>query len=133
MIGVRYWRRQDLVCRQAVELVTDYLEGALPRAQRRRFEAHLASCRDCPEYLAQIRATIALAGSVTPADLSPRVRYDLVVLYRRWQGDGDPGRVDLLQAEGLAGNRASANGPWVQGRRVRDAAGSGSQPYPEVL
>jgi anti-sigma factor RsiW len=27
-----------------VELVTDYLEGALPDAERLRFEAHLAEC-----------------------------------------------------------------------------------------
>ena len=28
-------RRKDLVCQQAVELVTDYLEGALSRRDRR--------------------------------------------------------------------------------------------------
>jgi anti-sigma factor RsiW len=76
-----------LVCRQAVELVTGYLEGALPRAQRRRFEAHLADCPDCPEYLAQIRAVIAVAGSITPEDLAPHVRSELISLYRRWRAD----------------------------------------------
>jgi hypothetical protein len=30
------------------------------------FEAHLAHCPDCPEYLAQMRAIVALAGRVTP-------------------------------------------------------------------
>ncbi len=59
--------RREIVCQQAVELVTDYLEGTLPRAARRRFEKHLAACPHCTEYLAQIRATIRLAGSVTPA------------------------------------------------------------------
>jgi len=34
--------RRDIVCQQAVELVTGYLEGSLARAGRRRFEAHLA-------------------------------------------------------------------------------------------
>ena len=33
--------RRDIVCRQAVELVTDYLEGTLPRRERERLEAHL--------------------------------------------------------------------------------------------
>jgi anti-sigma factor RsiW len=79
--------RRDLVCQQAVELVTDYLEGVLPRSQRRRFEAHLAGCPDCPEYLAQMRAIIALAGSITPDDLTPPMRSDLTSLYRRWQAD----------------------------------------------
>ena len=87
MIGVRYRSRRSLVCRQAVELVTDYLDGALPPAQRRRFLAHLASCRHCPEYLTQIRATIALTGTITPGDLTPRMRDDLIALYGRWLAD----------------------------------------------
>ena len=40
-------RRKDLVCQQAVELVTDYLEGVLSRRERTRFEKHLAGCEHC--------------------------------------------------------------------------------------
>ena len=58
----RLLQRRDLVCQQAVELVTDYLEGALSRRARRRFEAHLAGCPHCTEYLAQMRETIQLTG-----------------------------------------------------------------------
>jgi anti-sigma factor RsiW len=82
-------RRRDLVCRQAVELVTDYLEGALSRADRRRFEAHLAACPHCTEYLAQIRVTIDLTGQITPEDLSPPVQDEFIALYWRWQQDRD--------------------------------------------
>ena len=78
-------RRADVVCQQAVELVTDYLEGRLSRRQRRRFEAHLANCPHCTEYLAQMRETIRLAGQVAAEDLSPRMRDDLTELYRRWR------------------------------------------------
>jgi len=81
------WFRRDLACQQAVELVTDYLEGALPRSQRRRFEAHLAGCPDCPEYLVQMRAVIALAGTITPDDLTPHMRSEFISLYRRWRAD----------------------------------------------
>lgn len=87
MIRVTIWSRRDLLCRQAVELVTDYLEGALSRAQRRRFEAHLARCPDCPEYLAQMRALIVVASSITPDDLTPRARREFIQLYRRWRAD----------------------------------------------
>jgi anti-sigma factor RsiW len=80
-------RRRDLVCQQAVELVTDYLEGVLPSAQRRRLEAHLARCDACTEYLAQMRATIALAGSITPEDLTPQMRREFIRLYWQWQAD----------------------------------------------
>jgi len=80
--------RRDLVCQQVVEVVTDYLEGALPGAARRRFEKHLAGCAHCTEYLAQIRETIRLSGRVTPDDLTPQMREDLTDLYRRWRNEG---------------------------------------------
>ena len=87
MTRLRLRPRQSLVCRQAVELVTDYLEGALSQTQRRRFEAHLTRCPDCPEYLVQIRAVITLAGSITPDDLTPGMREEFVSVYRRWRDD----------------------------------------------
>jgi anti-sigma factor RsiW len=73
------------VCRQAVELVTDYLESALSRRDRRRFEAHLRACPNCTAYLEQIRITIALTGAVETDDLTPEAREDLSALYRRWR------------------------------------------------
>lgn len=85
-VRVRFAPR-DLVCRQAVELVPDYLEYCLPAGARRRFEAHLAGCPHCTEYLAQLRATIELTGRVGPADLSPPMRADFIARYRRWQAD----------------------------------------------
>ncbi len=81
-------RSRELPCQQVVEMVTDYLEGALPAADRRRLESHLASCPFCTEYLAQIRETIRLAGRVTPEDLTPQMRTDLTDLYRRWREEG---------------------------------------------
>jgi anti-sigma factor RsiW len=83
---MRLLRRKDpLVCREVVELVTDYLEGALSRDERRRFEAHLAGCPHCTEYLAQMRTTIRLTGRLEPDDLTAEMREDLGELYRRWR------------------------------------------------
>jgi anti-sigma factor RsiW len=78
---------RDLVCRQAVALVTDYLDGALPRRQRRRFEAHLRQCPNCSRYLAQIRLTIDTVGRVEPEELDPAVKDELIDLYRRFRED----------------------------------------------
>ncbi len=78
-------RRRAIVCRQAVELVTDYLEGALPDRDRARFEAHLATCPHCTRYLEQMRATIAAMGRIEPEELAPEVRDELVSLYRGWR------------------------------------------------
>jgi anti-sigma factor RsiW len=77
--------RRDIVCQQAVELVTDYLEGVLPRADRRRFEAHLAGCPHCTEYLAQMRVTIELTGGLTADDLTPQMQDEFIALYRQWR------------------------------------------------
>jgi anti-sigma factor RsiW len=77
-------RRRDLACREAVELVTDYLEGALSPADRERLEGHLAACPHCTEYLAQMRRTLDLLGRIEPESLEPHVQDELVALYRRW-------------------------------------------------
>jgi anti-sigma factor RsiW len=87
MMRLRIGRRRDLVCQRAVELVTDYLEGTLSPADRRRFEAHLAGCPHCTEYLAQMRATIVLTGSIGPDDLTPVMRAEFIALYRGWQAE----------------------------------------------
>jgi anti-sigma factor RsiW len=82
-------RRRDIVCQQAVELVTDYLEGTLSGRDRRRFERHLRACPNCSAYLEQIRMTIRLSGEVAPDDLPPDAVDELTELYRRWRSDPD--------------------------------------------
>jgi len=61
----------DLACRELVELVTDYLEDALPAAERERFEAHLAECDACDVYVEQVRATIRLLGRAAALEVRP--------------------------------------------------------------
>ena len=56
---MKLFRRQPMLCREAVEAVTAYLEDAMQRRDRARFEAHLAACPHCSAYLEQIRETIA--------------------------------------------------------------------------
>ena len=75
----------DLTCREMVELMNDYLEGALAEGERARFEAHLAECPHCTEYLAEMRRTLDVLGRIEPESLDPEVRDELVALYRRWQ------------------------------------------------
>jgi anti-sigma factor RsiW len=79
------FRNRAIVCRQAVELVSDYLEGALSARERVRFEVHLADCPHCQEYLVQMRATVAAIGHIDPESLAPEVRDELLALYRRWR------------------------------------------------
>lgn len=75
----------DLNCQQAVSLVAAYLDGALPRADQERLEAHLDECPHCTEHLKQIGATILVTGEIRAEDLAPAAREDLMDLYRRWR------------------------------------------------
>jgi anti-sigma factor RsiW len=79
--------QREIVCRQAVELVSDYLEGALSRRDRRALERHLAKCDACTAYVEQVRATMRASGSVGPDDLDPSVVDGLVGLFRRFKSE----------------------------------------------
>jgi anti-sigma factor RsiW len=57
------------MCRQFVEDVTAYLDGALPETVVVLVEAHLADCPHCREYLAQMRRTIAMTRALTDRDV----------------------------------------------------------------
>jgi len=92
----RFWRKQ-LSCRQVVEQVTDYLEGSLSPRERRRFEAHLAQCAQCPEYVEQIRVVIRAAERRDPRAPAPPGDAELSTLYRILRGEsGPPPRGDSL-------------------------------------
>ncbi|MFZ2051831.1 MAG: zf-HC2 domain-containing protein [Solirubrobacteraceae bacterium] len=80
-------RRNELVCQEMVELITDYLEGTLSRSHRRRFEAHLAACEHCTEYLEQIRETIRLTGRLQAEDMTPQMQQEFAALYQRWRSE----------------------------------------------
>jgi len=86
-VRLRFWRRRSLVCRDAVALMTDYLDGRLDERDRARLEEHLAACPHCSEYLAQLRVTIDALGHAGPETLSDGALDDLVGLYRRWRAD----------------------------------------------
>jgi anti-sigma factor RsiW len=74
-----------MTCQELVELVTDYLECVLPPAERQAFEAHIATCPGCEDYLAQIRQTIVLTGRLTEDALVPDMRDRLLEAFRSWK------------------------------------------------
>lgn len=78
---------KDLTCLDAVAFVSDYLDGALSRRERRRLERHLRHCDACSAYLEQMRATIDATGSVGPDDLSPETLDGIVDLFERYRRD----------------------------------------------
>lgn len=78
----------ELVCREIVELVTEYLGGTLSAPDRTRFDEHLANCPPCTAYLAQVRTTLDLAAEAGAADAAPdaEVARRLDQVFRDWHG-----------------------------------------------
>ena len=73
---------EDISCQELVELVTDYLEGALSPEDHARFEAHVGTCDGCGAYLAEMRETIRLVGGLEPAHISPEAERALREAFR---------------------------------------------------
>jgi hypothetical protein len=71
-----------------VELVTDYLEGRLPREDRTRFEMHLCFCDWCMTYLDQMRGVLAATGKLSEEALDPAARGALLDAFRGWKKGG---------------------------------------------
>jgi anti-sigma factor RsiW len=76
---------RDMPCVELVELVTDYLEGALGAGDRRRFEAHLGQCEGCRAYVDQLRRTIGAVGHLAPEALPDAMRAELLEAFRGWR------------------------------------------------
>jgi anti-sigma factor RsiW len=77
----------ELSCRQLVELVTAYLEGALPLADQTRFEQHILYCPGCAAYLGQLRAQLHVSGALTEEHIEPAARAGLLAAFRHWKGE----------------------------------------------
>lgn len=76
--------RPPLSCKELVELITEYLENALPPEEQTRFEDHLRGCRGCQTYVEQMRQTIQLIGHLSEEEIPPDTQKDLLAIFRNW-------------------------------------------------
>jgi anti-sigma factor RsiW len=65
-------------CIEEVEIMTDYLEGALPAPEARRLERHLEICPGCTEYLEQMRTIAGSLGGLTEGSIPAEIRDGLI-------------------------------------------------------
>ena len=75
---------RDLVCREVVELLNGYLDGALPADVRAAVETHLAGCDGCTMVLDEFRQAIAMTGQLTEEQVAPGQREILLAAFRGW-------------------------------------------------
>ena len=82
MSGVRV---EELSCREVVELLGDYLDGAMAPEDRVRLEEHLTACQGCAAYLEQLRTTIRLSGRLSQEAVPAEAMAPLLEAFRAWR------------------------------------------------
>lgn len=76
---------EHISCQQVVELVSDYLEQALPSREAAVFEQHLNFCEGCVYYVDQVRATVASAAELREEAVPPEIKDKLLSAFRDWR------------------------------------------------
>lgn len=78
----------DLItCRDLVEAVTAYLEGALSPAERARVAAHLAVCAQCVAYVEEMETTIRMARRLRDRAIATGTEPALLRIFHDWRKD----------------------------------------------
>ena len=76
---------EHISCREVVDLVTDYVERALPPDEAALFEQHLNFCDGCALYVDQMRATVRTVGRIREEHLPAEAREKLLAVFRDWK------------------------------------------------
>jgi anti-sigma factor RsiW len=79
-----------VTCQEFVELVTEYLDGAMSASDRVRFAAHIDHCDGCRAYLVQFRETITVLGHLPPESIDPVAEEKLLAAFRDWKRGDAP-------------------------------------------
>jgi predicted anti-sigma-YlaC factor YlaD len=74
-------------CSEVVELVSEYLEGAMTPEQMTRFELHLNLCDGCFSFVEQVRTTATMAGRLSEDQIPDEMKSKLLTAFRDWGRD----------------------------------------------
>jgi anti-sigma factor RsiW len=72
-----------LRCRDIVDLLGEYLDGALDRETVRALEAHLAGCQDCTAFINTYRGTVRSSRALSEDQLPRELKERLLTFLRR--------------------------------------------------
>jgi len=79
-------REPEITCREFVELVTDYQEGALEADALDLVEEHLVLCDWCRDYLDQLEATVAATARILDDPPPAEVLESVMTAFRTRHG-----------------------------------------------
>jgi anti-sigma factor RsiW len=71
-------------CQELVEVITDYLEGAMAPEDVARFESHISQCEGCETYVEQMRTTIVTLGHIPTESIDSEAEERLLRAFRDW-------------------------------------------------
>jgi len=76
----------QIVCRDLLELISGYLDDALPADVHAAIEHHLSRCDGCTTVLEEFRTTIAMTGMLTEEQITEAQRDTMLTAFRGWAG-----------------------------------------------
>ena len=82
--------QREIICHQFVELVTEYLDEALPAGEVELVEEHLAICDSCRAYLDQVETTTAVVAQAAPSAPPEELMRSVMDAFRARHAHGEP-------------------------------------------
>jgi len=73
----------ELECRECVDLLADYIDGALPSSQAELLEWHLEGCAPCVAFVNTYRGTVDAARRLRETRLPPELQQRLIAFLKR--------------------------------------------------
>ncbi len=74
-----------MTCKELVDLITEYLEGALSASDHLRFEQHVDRCSPCRIYVEQMRQTIRVVGKLSEESIPDDAKALLLRVFDDWK------------------------------------------------
>lgn len=74
-----------MTCKELVDLITEYLEGALSASDRLRFEQHVDRCSPCRIYVEQMRQTVRAVGKLSEESIPDDAKELLLRVFKDWK------------------------------------------------
>ena len=76
----------EVSCKTGVELLMDYLEGAVSSDVRTLIESHVDGCPKCTAFIASYLATPRIVREATAAAMPPELQGSLLAFLRAQRG-----------------------------------------------
>lgn len=69
-------------CRECIDLLVDYLEGALPPERARALDLHLELCPPCVAFVRTYKGTVEVARTLPVEEIPPELIQRLIDFLR---------------------------------------------------